>query len=151
MDGPPGVARTADHVTTMLLRALAVWLLLLVLAVLNGGARDTWLSPRMGDTLGRAASTVTLGGLILLATWLTIGWLGPATARQALAIGILWLVLTLAFEFLAGHYAFGKAWSELLADYDPRRGRIWVAVLVVTLFAPLWTGRLRGTIGLPTP
>ena len=62
-----------------------------------------------GRTLGRAASKVTLCGLILLATWLTIGWLGRPSARQALAIGILWLALTLAFEFLAGHYAFGKA------------------------------------------
>jgi hypothetical protein len=134
-------------VTAVVLRALAIWLLLLVLAVLNGGVRDTWLSPRLGDQLGRAASTVTLCGLILLATWLTIGWIRPATARQALAVGGLWLGLTLAFEFLAGHYAFGKDWSELLADYDLRRGRIWAAVLVVTLLAPLWAMRLRGLAG----
>jgi len=52
----------------------------------------------------------------------------------------------LAFELVVGHYGFGKAWSELLADYDLRRGRIWVAVLVVTLLAPLWTVRVRQTL-----
>jgi hypothetical protein len=128
----------------MTLRALAVWCLLLILAVLNGGVRDTWISPRLGDPLGRATSTLMLCGLIFLATWLTIGWIRPTSRDPALGVGALWVVLTLAFEFGAGHYGFGKAWPELLADYDLRRGRIWIAVLIVTLFAPLWAARLRG-------
>ena len=56
----------------MILRAFTVWGLLLVLAVLNGGVRDTWLTPRLGDIAGRALSSVLLSLLILLATWLTI-------------------------------------------------------------------------------
>lgn len=76
-------------------RALAVWFLLLILAVINGGVRDTWLSPRFGDTVGRAFSSLLLCGLILLATWLTIGWIRRATAREALGSGTPWLVLTL--------------------------------------------------------
>ncbi len=131
----------------MILRALAVWCLLLVLAVLNGGARDAWLSPRLGDPIGRAISTLLLCGLIFLATWLTIPWIRPATNGEALGVGALWLALTLAFEFGVGHYGFGKPWPELFADYDLRRGRIWMAVLVVTLFAALWTARLRGLLG----
>ena len=128
----------------MIARALAVWCLLLVLAVANGGLRDTVISPRVGETAGRALSSVMLALLILLATWATIRWIGPRSPREALAVGTLWLVLTLAFEFGAGHYAFGKPWSELLADYDLTRGRIWVLVLLVTFAAPLWTARLRG-------
>lgn len=131
----------------MIGRGLVVWCLLVVLAVLNGGARDAWLSPLLGDTVGRAISSLVLSGLILLATWLTIGWIGPHTAGQALAVGAIWLGLTLAFEFGAGHYAFGKSWGELLADYDLRRGRIWILVLIVTLVAPVWTARLRGLTG----
>ena len=127
----------------MIFRAVSVWASLLILAVLNGGARDTWLSPWLGDTFGRALSTVLLCGLIILVTWWTIRWIRPVTAREALSVGALWLALTLAFEFVVGHYGFGKAWSELLADYDLRHGRTWVAVLVVTLLAPLWTVRLR--------
>ena len=126
----------------MILRALAVWCLLLLLAVLNGGVRDTWLSPRLGDTIGRALSTVLLSLLILLATWLTIRWIGPRTQGQALAVGALWVLLTLVFEFGFGHYGFGKSWDELLADYDLGRGRVWVLVLLVTFIAPLWTARL---------
>ena len=128
----------------MILRALAVWALLLVLAVLNGGLRDTWLSPRLGDTAGRALSSVLLSLLILLAAWLTIRWIGPRTEGQALGLGGLWLLLTLAFEFGAGRYAFRKSWPELFADYDLSRGRIWILVLVVTVLAPAVTARLRG-------
>jgi len=131
----------------MILRALAVWFLLLALAMLNGGVRDTWLSPRLGDTVGRALSTLLLSGLILLATWMTIGWVRPTATGEALGIGALWLALTLSFEFVVGHYGFGKPWAELLADYDLRQGRIWVLVLPVTFLAPLWTARLRGLMG----
>jgi hypothetical protein len=53
-------------------------------------------------------------------------------------IGAVWLALTLAFEFLAGHYLFGSSWERLLADYDLLRGRVWILVLLATLFAPAW-------------
>jgi hypothetical protein len=132
----------------VILRGVVVWFALLVLAVLNGGVRDTWLSPRLGDTVGRALSTVLLSALIFLATWMTIDWIRPTSATEALKLGAFWLALTLSFELVVGHYGFRKPWTELLADYDLRRGRIWIVVLVVTLLAPLWTARLRGLWGV---
>ena len=128
----------------MIVRALLVWLAILLLAVFNGAARARWLIPQLGEPVGRAVSTVGLCALIFLVSWLTIGWIGPATSREAVRIGLLWLALTLAFEFLAGHYVFGNSWAALLEDYDLSRGRIWIAVLLVVVFAPLWTARLRG-------
>lgn len=128
----------------MIARALAVWCLLLLLAVVNGGVRDAWLSPALGDTAGRAISSMLLSLLILVATWLTIHWIGPVTAAQAMTVGVVWVALTLAFEFGVGHYGFGKSWAELLADYDLRRGRIWVLVLLATFVAPLLTFTRRG-------
>ena len=130
----------------MIGRAIVVWFAVLALAVINGGVREAWLIPRLGPGLGRALSTVSLCGLVLLVTWLTIGWIRPATAGNTLGVGVLWLVLTLAFEFGAGHYLFHKPWAVLLEDYDVSRGRIWLAVLVVVLLAPLWTARMRGLL-----
>ena len=128
----------------MVVRAIAVWGLLLVLAVLNGGVRDTWLSPILGDAVGRAISSVLLSLLILLTTWLTVRWIAPTTSGEALTIGALWVTLTLGFEFGVGHYGFGKSWAELLADYDVLRGRIWILVLLATFAAPLLTFTRRG-------
>ncbi len=129
---------------TTLLRALVVWLGILVLASVNGALRDLVLAPRLGDTLARAASTVILCGIVLLVTWWTIAWIGPRSRSEALAIGAVWVACTLGFEFLAGHYLFRKSWAELGADYDLRRGRIWIAVLVATFAAPRWMSHLRG-------
>lgn len=128
----------------MIGRAIVVWLAILALANLNGAVRELWLIPRLGAGSGRVLSTVMLSGLVFLVTWLTIGWIRPATTGDALRVGVLWLVLTLAFEFLVGHYLFHKQWAVLLEDYDLTRGRIWIAVPIIVLFAPLWTARLRG-------
>jgi hypothetical protein len=125
-------------------RALAVWLLILVLANLNGFLREAWLVPPLGDQVGRAVSTIALSGLVLLVTWLSIRWIGPRRWGEAMKIGVFWLLLTLAFEFLVGRYVLAKPWPVLLEDYDLSRGRIWIIVLLVVLLAPPWTARIRG-------
>ena len=129
-----------------MIRAVVVWFVILLLAIVNGGVREKWLIPRFGDVMGRALSTVALCGLVFLITWLTIGWIHPRSTGDAIRIGVLWLVLTLTFEFLVGHYGFGKPWPVLLGDYDVSRGRIWIAVLIVTLLAPLLTARWKGLL-----
>ena len=73
----------------MLLRAVAIWLGILVLASLNGALRDLVMAPRLGDTLARALSTLLLCGLVLLVTWYTVAWIGPRTTRDALTVGTL--------------------------------------------------------------
>jgi hypothetical protein len=102
------------------------------------------VAPRLGDTPARALSTVILCGLVLLVTWGSVGWIGSRTRSDAIFVGVVWLACTLGFEFLAGHYLFRKPWVELLADYDLRRGRIWIAVLMVTFVAPWWMAHARG-------
>ncbi|MBK8498381.1 MAG: hypothetical protein IPL52_06075 [Flavobacteriales bacterium] len=125
-------------------KAILLWLVLMVLAIGNGTLRIKLIIPYTGLTAGLAISTVMLCALILLATWLSIRWLGPHDAAQALGIGMLWLAMTLAFEFGAGHFLFKKSWSELLVDYDITQGRIWVLVPCVTAMAPWWMAKVRG-------
>jgi hypothetical protein len=127
-------------------RAFMVWLAILVLASVNGAVRDFGLTPVLGNTIARALSTILLCALVLLVTWSAIGWIGPTDGRQALSVGVMWLLLTLTFEFLVGHYAFGTPWAVLLADYDVTQGRIWILALIVTLFAPPWAARRRGLV-----
>jgi hypothetical protein len=117
-------------------RSLVVWFVMLVTASINGAVREAWLIPRLGDGMGRAISTLMLSAFVLLLTWLTIRWMSPASTSEAWLIGGSWVALTLAFEFLAGHYLFGKPWSELTQDYDVLSGRIWILVLVTTAVAP---------------
>jgi hypothetical protein len=119
-------------------RALAIWLLLLILAVLNGAMRERLITPRLGEQGGHIASTAILCAAIILVAWLSISWMGPKNGREALMVGLVWVALTVSFEFLAGHYAFGNSWERLIADYNVFHGRIWILVLLANLFAPLW-------------
>jgi hypothetical protein len=53
-------------------------------------------------------------------------------------------VLTVAFEFGFGHFIAHKPWSELRADYNVLRGRVWILVLITISAAPYIAARLRG-------
>jgi hypothetical protein len=125
----------------MLVRALGVWLVILLLAMVNGSVRNALVAPRVGDQAAHLIATVVLSALVVLLVLWTIPWIGPASRGDALRIGAMWVVLTLAFEFLAGHYLFGAPWERLLADYDLLRGRIWPLVLLTTFVAPVWAHR----------
>ena len=130
----------------MMRRALLVWLGLMVVAIANGSFRQFLLLPSVGAYGGHVISSVTLSLLILLVAWMAIRWIGPATAREAWAVGVCWLLATVVFEFVAGHYLFHHPWPKLFADYDVRQGRVWILVLVATVAAPRWAAGVRGLV-----
>lgn len=127
----------------MLTKAIAIWLVIMVLAVLNGAMRQGLLAPRFGQQAGHVISTISLCTLILVVAWLAVRWMGAASWRDAWLVGGVWLALTLAFEFLAGHYIFGEPWKKLLAAYDLLHGQIWLFVPLTTLVAPMLAYWLR--------
>jgi hypothetical protein len=120
----------------MLARAGTVWFGILLMAIFNGAFRDVVLTPRLGDLGARAVSCFTLASVIVLVTWISLPWVRPGSTSDAWRVGWMWLAMTLAFEFGAGHYLFGTPWTALLADYNLLAGRLWILVLVATLTAP---------------
>ena len=127
----------------MILRSIAIWFALLGIAIINGGVRSAWISPRLGEYAGHVLSTIVLCAFIAWLALASIRWVAPAGLREAFLVGMLWVVLTLAFEFIGGHYLFGNPWPKLLADYDIMHGRLWLLVLVTNLLAPLWAARIK--------
>jgi hypothetical protein len=126
------------------LRAAAVWLSILLLAVLNGGFREAVLFPRFGNPAAQLVSGMLLIGCIVVVSYLLVPRLHAQSRRQLAGIGVLWLVLTLVFEFGFGIMQ-SKAWPELLAAYTFQGGNIWPIVLLVTLVAPLLVGHRSPT------
>lgn len=120
----------------MIIRAIAVWFLILVFAVINGFVRERFLIPALGDLPGHIVSTLILSSVVLAAILLTSGWVGFDNFSGAFLVGGLWVAMTLAFEFLAGHYLFGNPWEKLVADYDIFHGRIWPLVLLTEFLTP---------------
>ena len=128
----------------LFLRACLVWFAILLVAIVNGAFRQGVLIPRLGDAAAHVGSTVLLSIAVIAVTFFTIRWISPTSVSDCWSMGILWVVMTMAFEFLGGHYLFGKPWVELFADYKINQGRIWVLVLFVTFMAPVTAARLRG-------
>jgi hypothetical protein len=127
----------------VILRGVLVWCVLMLTAVLNGTFRVALLNPRLGEPAGHIISSLMLSLFILLLAWVLVPWVGPRSAGEALVLGGVWLLLTLAFEFGFGHFVARKPWSALLADYNLAAGRIWVLVLLTTFLAPLIVVRFR--------
>jgi len=115
---------------------LGAWFAMLLVSVVNGVLRDFTYGRHMDELsahqLSTAASVLLLGLLIRGYT----RFCAPASAREAVFIGLLWLLLTVAFEFLFFHYAGGHSWSALLDNYNLMRGRVWPVVLVWIAIAP---------------
>lgn len=134
----------------MVSRAIAVWIAIAILAVLNGVFREGVLKPRFGDRIAHVLSTLSLSTLIFLVTFGARDWIDVDTLAEGWAVGIGWVLMTLAFEFLAGHYLFGNPWSKILADYRVDRGRVWLLVPACTLFAPAMAVQgIPGTYAIP--
>lgn len=121
---------------------LRSWLLMLVLAVINGGLRDATYGRRMEWLAAHQLSTLIGATLLGAVMYGHVRRHPPASDLAALAVGAGWTVLTVAFEFLAFHYAAGHPWPELLANYDVSAGRVWVFLLLWVAAAPWLFHRL---------
>ena len=133
----------------MAARALVVWFAILSIAFVNGAARELWLVPRTGAMPGQIISSVLLCLAILMVSMSAATWMAIPSAADALKVGAFWLVLTVAFEFGAGHFVFGHSWESLFGDYRGIGAFIRVPMLLTTALAPLVAAWSRGLLQAP--
>lgn len=120
----------------MIVKYAVAWLLMPIIGIINGTIRQYAYSNALGELRAHQVSTVTGIFLFGLYIWaLTLLWKIRSSA-EAIAIGFIWLTLTIAFEFLFGHYVMKHPWSRLLHDYNIFEGRLWVLVLLWVTLAP---------------
>ena len=124
-------------------RGVVVWCGIIIVEVFHGIARTVFLAPLVGDFRARQIAVFTGSILILIVAAAFVGWIRPARVGEAVAVGIVWLVLTLAFEIAFGRYVVGAPWSRIAADYDLLRGGLLPIGLVVLTLAPLIAARVR--------
>lgn len=130
--------------TLVLGKVVAVWALLVVLAIGNGFIREKWLIAALGSSAAQPVSGLVLSLLILVLAWLTVPWFGNLSRPWYWLIGTIWLLFTVVFEFAFGYFIVGDSWRELLQAYDLTTGNLWVVVLVVTAVAPYLAAAARG-------
>lgn len=124
----------------VLLYPLGVWVVMAVVAVVNGSFREVVLIPRVGEYAGHVLSTALLVCVILLVSFVYFQRTPIEYAYlELVTIGVLWTGLTVGFEFLVG-YVEGTPVSVTLGQYDVFAGQVWIAVPLTLLLSPLVFG-----------
>lgn len=117
------------------IRSLLVWLCFIPVAILNGGLRQYVLDRWLGEVGANALSGVLLSLFILLISGLLLPRIAKYNRKESYQIGIVWMLLTIGFEFTFG-LTSGISFRELLSAYNPMSGNLWLLVVVTTFGAP---------------
>jgi hypothetical protein len=119
------------------------WIPMVFIAMLNGALREGWYGKRLGELQAHQVSTFS--GVILFGIymWIVFRFWRIESVGQSIVIGLFWLWLTVAFEFLFGYFVADYSWSRLLQDYNIFAGRLWLAVLIWLAVAPYLFYRLQ--------
>lgn len=127
----------------MIWKYVAGWFPLVIIAIVNGTFRQIAFQKSLGELYAHQLSTAT--GLILFGFYIFwfMRWLKPQSYVETVRIGILWLVLTVVFEFSLGRM-LGRDWSVLLHDYNLFEGRVWVLVPLWIAIAPSLFFKISG-------
>lgn len=129
----------------LVVKAVAVWLVILVLAFANAALREMVLEPWIGKIRGLTLSGLILSVLVLATAYVSLPWLDATREPQLIAIGAGWFVLSLAFDLLLG-MTQGERLRQQLDAYLFKRGNLWPVVLLVTASAPYLAAKLRGWV-----
>jgi hypothetical protein len=115
-------------------RVLLVWLLIIAAESAQGALRHLLLGPEV-QFLVRQVSVLTGAIIIFALAWACRGWTRIRTASGALATGVLWVVLTVAFEIVLGR-ATGLNWDRIASDYDLLHGGLMPLGLLALALTP---------------
>lgn len=120
----------------MILRYVLAWIPMIFIGIVNGTLRETTYGKSLNELQAHQVSTIVGIGLFSSYIWgLTHLWRLESTT-QAIVIGAIWFGLTIAFEFIFGHYVAGHSWNRLFQDYNLFAGRVWLLVLLWIAIAP---------------
>jgi hypothetical protein len=122
---------------------LTAWFVMLLVSIANGAVRDFTYGKHMDELTAHQISTVSSVLLLGVVIWRFVLIYPPSSSQVAILIGLLWMGLTVVFEFVFFHFVGGHSWSELFGNYNIFEGRVWVIVLAWVAMAPYVFFRLN--------
>lgn len=129
----------------MVKKSLLIWLAIIPLAILNGGLREMVIVRLIDAKYALPLSGVLLCLMIFILCYALIPKIGKGIAMSYLIIGLLWIELTISFEFALG-LLMGSSLDELITAYDITTGNLWLVVVLFTGVAPWLTAKMRKLI-----
>jgi hypothetical protein len=125
-----------------LLRGFAVWLVIIAAETVHGILREALLAPLVGGFTARRIAFFIGLGLIFAVSLIFIRWINARTLGQLVAVGVIWMILTLSFELGLG-LILGFSRERILEDYDISRGGLMAFGMLFLIIAPLIASRIR--------
>ncbi len=122
------------------IQAVGIWILIIPLAILNGGFRENVLS-KLGS-IALPLSGIILSVCIFAMAFLLIPKLKNCKAIDYVFIGIVWFVLTNLFD-LVMILSEGGRFGDLLSSYHFTTGNLWIVVVLTTLFSPMLVAKFK--------
>jgi len=126
----------------MAIKHFLFWLPMIIIAFTNAALRELVIIKDFSEFTANQLSTITLILFCAVYIWFVIPFLNIQNSGQAILIGIVWVVLTIAFEFTLGRLT-GKPWIELFREYNFFAGRIWLLFLLCLLIFPYLFALIR--------
>jgi uncharacterized membrane protein YraQ (UPF0718 family) len=120
----------------MVIRYVLAWLPMVLFAVLNGTLRQFTYGKAMSELHAHQLSSVTL--ILIFSAYVCIlsaKW-PLRSLNQAIAVGLIWVALTVLFESAMGRYLSNQSWEQMLQTYDILAGSLWPLVLVAVAVLP---------------
>lgn len=119
----------------IVLKHFFLWLPMIVIAFANATIRELFFIKQFSELRAHQLSTLTLIIFCSVYVWFVFPQLSIQSCRQAIFIGFVWVLLTVAFEFTLGRLTH-KPWQYLLQDYNLLAGRTWSLFLICLLLMP---------------
>lgn len=127
---------------------LLAWIPGIPIAIINGSIRQFVYQNYFNDLTAHQLSVLSFILLFGFYVWFIIPWLKLKSTGEAFQVGIFWLIITIIFEFIFGHFVMGHPWRVLFHDYNFLEGRLWVVVLIWITISPLVIRKLRSSAKL---
>jgi hypothetical protein len=126
----------------MKLRYFMLWLPMILIAFTNAALREILIVTYFNELRAHQFSTLLLIILCGGYTWLILPQLKINSSTQAMLVGLIWMILTVVFEFTLGLLT-GKTWDFMFRNYDITAGHLWPFFLLSILFLPYLLNSLK--------
>ncbi|MEN6329425.1 MAG: hypothetical protein ABFC91_03950 [Methanobacteriaceae archaeon] len=121
---------------------IRAWLMQIIVAGLNFFVlMNLVYQPLWGELVAHQIGMLTRIIINFVFAYLLLLYANEYNTKDLVLVGILWLILTLIFEW-GGSLLLGRPVEEILVGWNIFAGYLWPYVLLSYLFAPLIVGRI---------
>ena len=120
--------------------AFLIWVIIIPIAILNGGFRE-YVLIKLGG-LALPLSGIILSVCIFIVAYMLIPKINNCKKRDYFFFGMMWFVLTNLFD-LVTYTKEGKGFMGLLQAYNIFTGNTWLLVVLTALFAPMAVMKIK--------